>query len=324
MEDTLFGNCCAFGDISVLYCKGIQSENKRGRRSKDYTGAECAKGTGDRCIRHDSFLSAECLITLVLEDSAKYLIVGILFVMFLMSIFLVGGALLWRGYMTEEFLIIKCPPFIHKKIRLRKITRIKKTEFCMIGYRGRKKLFALEYDIVGREKVQVITDTGEKVDVWKIIDVKELYRKTICAGKLERPPVKENFCIHTTWRDILSCVISLVAAGGCLADIMLGHIEMGLGMTVVVALAAVFFLYLLLYNLLWRIEVTYQTIIVRRLFHGTKEYKLIEIAVKQRGHGNGMGMAELYCDGKKIAALSDESENYYLLMRRLEGAKRVV
>lgn len=259
-----------------------------------------------------------CLITLVLEDSAKYLIVGILFVMFLTSIFLVWGALLWRGYMTEEFLIIKCPPFIHKKIRLWEITQIKKTEFCMIGYRGRKKLFALEYDIVGREKVQVITDTGEKVDVWKIIDVEELYRKTICAGKLERPPVKENFCIHTTWRDILSCVISLVAAGGCLAGIMLGHIEMGLGMTAVVALAAVFFLYLLLYNLLWRIEVTYQTIIVRKLFHGTKEYKLIEIAVKQRGHGNGMGMAELYCDGKKIAALSDESENYYLLMRRLE------
>lgn len=226
--------------------------------------------------------------------------------------------------MTEEFLIIKCPPFIYKKIRLWEITQIKKTEFRMIGYAGRKKLFTLEYDIVGREKVQMITDEGEKVDAWIIIDMEVLYQRAICAGKLDRPPVKENFCIHATWRDILSCVISLVVAGGCLAGIMLGHIEMGLGMTVVSALVAVFFLCSLLYNLLWRIEVTYQTIIIRKLFHGTKEYKLTEITVKHRGYGNGMRMAELYCDGKKIAGLSDESENYYLLMRRLEEAKRVV
>ena len=166
-----------------------------------------------------------CLITLVLENPVKYLMVGILLMMFLTSIFLIWCALLWRGYMTEEFLIIKCPPFIYKKIRLWEITQIKKTEFSMIGYAGRKKLFTLEYDIVGREKVQMITDVGEKVDMWKIIDMEVLYQRAICAGKLERPPVKENFCVRTTWNGILVSAISLVITGGCLIGTMLGHTE---------------------------------------------------------------------------------------------------
>ena len=267
-----------------------------------------------------------CIITLVLDAPVKYLMAGMFFLMFLAGIFLIWIALLWRGYMTEEFLIIKCPPFIYKKIRLWEITQIKKTEFSMIGYAGRKKLFTLEYDIVGREKVQMVTDAGKKVDAWEIIDMEELYQKAVCAGKLERPPVKENFCVRTTWNSIMVSAIAFVITGGCLIDTMLGHTEMEPGLTGALVLMTALFLYVLLSAMVWRMEVTYQTIIVRQLFHGTKEYKLKEITVKHQGYGygNGMKMAELYCNGKKIAGLSDKSENYYLLMRRLEEAKRVV
>lgn len=264
-----------------------------------------------------------CAGVLILDGPAMYLFAGI-FVMFLfLCSLLIWYALLWRGYITENFMIIKCPPFINRKIRLQDITRIKKTEFRMIGYADRKKLFTLEYDIVGMEKLQLVLGTEEEpVEVRQLIDMEELYRREDSVGRLEKAPIEECFRICSPMKEIVSCVVLFVIMASYPIAAVLQYTDSDPWMTSACALAAVLILYLLADYLILRIEVNYQTLTIRKLFHGTKEYDLREITLKPRGYGNGMRAAELYYGKKKIAALSDEYKNYYLLMRRLEDTEQ--
>lgn len=244
-------------------------------------------------------------ISVILLDES---IMAALICMLLFSVGLIAGiflstyALLWRCVVKADTMTFNCSFLPAKEIKIYEITTVKYVENRVTAYGEKKALVAY----CNKKKMFEIFDD--------VIGFQLLYYHFYQLGKIMRGELKEEFSVKTNKEDIFVTLFALVFFGGIVIGVLIFEKE-SLSSVYIVAIMcmALFFLFDLIYKLLWKVTINFDTIQIRDSFGKSETYSIQDITkFQEKG-----SYIFLYTGTIQIAKISKNSENFQLLQERL-------
>lgn len=299
---------CVMGIVTFLPILIAMKYNKR-HQERNWCEDGCvmrqSKGVFAICIFITVGFFLFVAVSVILLDES---IMAALICILLFSIGLIGGiylsiyALLWRCVVKVDTMTFYCPFLPAKEIKIYEITTVKYVENRVTAYGEKKALVAY----CNKKKIFEIFDD--------VIGFQLLYYHFYQLGKIMRGELKEEFSVKTNKEDIFATLLSLVFFGGVLIGVLIFEKE-SLNSVYMVAIMSMtlFCLFDLVYKLLWKVTINFDTIQIRDSFGKSETYSIQDIT-KLQEKGNYIF---LYTGTIQITKIPKNSENFQLLQERL-------
>lgn len=263
------------------------------------------------------FFSIMTIVPIIFLDDQLFVAFVTFYTFTLFGVYLCIMILLWRCVIREDSLTFYTPLFPVKEIRFYEIDFVHYTDNNtaglsgqkkLVGYRGQKKLFSIEEDIIGFPLLLALFCEQGKVDYAPAME------NPLSEKILHRVPVVESFSVTTKTGDKVRVVlIDLLFLFPCLMYILWNWNEFELIYQIIAIIMLLCLIPNFLSTMIWKVTVDFHTISVRNALGIVKTYEIRQITeVAELEH-----YIILYAGEKKVTKIAKSSQNFQYLFERL-------
>lgn len=255
--------------------------------------------SGIICATVSYFLLVMCISLL---DNSLYFSIGAFIGFSLLGTYISIYCLLWKIVVEEDLLTVYHPFRTVRKIRFCEISEVKLKWGDIVGYVDGKRSFTIDPAIPGADIL------FEKFFELGKINCKSILQNVNCSGMSR----KENFTVRTKKGNIIVSFISVLLVGGALI-LLWNERSLEAFYKIVTIVFIILMIGYIIYSLIRKVTVSFNTIYVKNILSKEKEYSLREITRVCWRRENIV----IYAGERKIAKVSSEYKNFSYLLEWL-------
>ena len=262
------------------------------------------------------FFSIMDVVSVIFLDAQTFVAFVIFYFFTLLGVYLCIAIQLWRGMIRSDSLTLYMPLLPAKEIKFYEIDFVHYTDNntyglsgqkTLAGYRGKKKLFSIEEDIIGFQFLCALLCERGKVEYIPVTE------NPTAEKIMKRVPVVEIFSVTAKTGNKVRDIIFFLFLALCFAYILWDRAEFELGYQIIAVVMLPLSFLELLSELLWKVTVDFHTISIRNSLGIVKTYEIRQITEVAEFEQHII----LYAGQKKVVKIAKSRKNFQYLFERL-------